>query len=91
LTASLLDLWSLEHSEAFSEEERIQQKLLIELYNAIADRFDPPPEGEAAFWIEGISITDHPSGTSSTVPCLTSRFEYEAWHRVRFPGSFPVS
>jgi hypothetical protein len=36
-------------------------------------------------------VTDHPDGTSTSVPCWTSKIEYQAWHRARFPGSFPVS
>lgn len=79
------------HSTTISEEERARQTLLMELYSAIQSRFDAPPLEEAAFWSEGIFITDHPDGTSSTVPYWTSRIEYEAWFRARVPGTYPVS
>jgi hypothetical protein len=85
---SLLELWLVSHSADLSATDRSRQELLINLYNAIADRLDPPPEEEAALWSKGIRVIDHADGTSSTVPCWTSRLEYEAWHRVRFPGTF---
>jgi hypothetical protein len=65
--------------------------LLIELANAMQYRFDPPLVAEAAFWDKDIHITDQPDDTTSTVPCWTSRIEYEAWHRDRWPETLPVS
>jgi hypothetical protein len=44
-----------------------------------------------ALWSKGICVTDHPDGSSSSVPCWTSRLEYEALHRARWPGTLPVS
>ena len=85
---SLLELWLVSRSADLSATDRSRQELLINLYNAIADRLDPPPEEVAALWSKGIRVIDHADGTSSTVPCWTSRLEYEAWHRVRFPGTF---
>ncbi len=88
---SLLELWSVSNSTTLSEEERARQTLLIELYSAIQSRFDAPPQEEANLWSKGIRVTDHPDGSSSSVPCWTSRLEYESWHRARLPGTFPVS
>jgi len=88
---SLLELWSVSNSTTLSEEERARQTLLIELYSAIQSRLDPPPPEEAALWSKGIWVTDHPDGRSSSVPCWTARLEYEAWHRARWPGTFPIS
>ncbi len=88
---SLLELWTVSNSTTLSEQERARQTLLIELYSAIQSRFDAPPPEEAAFWSQGIWVTDHPDGGSNAVPCWTSRLEYEAWHRARWPGTFPVS
>jgi hypothetical protein len=88
---SLLELHKVASSATLSEQERARQTLLMELANAIHHRFDPPSVAEAAFWDKGIHITDHPDGTTSTVPCWTSKVEYEAWHRARWPGTFPVS
>jgi hypothetical protein len=85
---SLLELWLVSHSADLSVTDRSRQELLISLYNAIADRLDPPSEEEASLWSKGIRVTDHADGTSSTIPCWTSRLEYEAWHRVRFPATF---
>jgi hypothetical protein len=77
-------------ADSMTGEERTRQEFLIKLYSAIETRLEPPPEEKAWLWCEGIRVTDHADGTTSTIPCWTSRFEYEAWHRVRWPGSYPV-
>jgi hypothetical protein len=73
------------------KEERAHIELLTKLHLAIRHRREPPSPEEASFWEKGILITDHPDGTSSVSPIWTSKIEYEAWHRARFPGCFPVS
>jgi hypothetical protein len=82
---------ALSDLRSYSEEQRARIELLTQLYLAIRDRLDPPPVEEAHWWAEGIRVTDHSDGTSTSVPCWTSKIEYEAWHRGRFPGTFPVS
>jgi hypothetical protein len=87
---SLRAIWDTMNSPTLSDEEKAHQKLLMELYSAIQHRLDPPPPEEAHWWMKGILLNDRPDGTSSTVPCWTSKFEYQAWHRIRFPGTYPV-
>jgi hypothetical protein len=82
---------ALSDLRSYSEEQRARIELLTQLHLAIRDRLDPPPVEEAHWWEEGIRVTDHSDGTSTSVPCWTSKIEYQAWHRVRFPGTFPVS
>jgi hypothetical protein len=83
--------WALSDLRSYPEDQRRRIELLRQLHLAIRDRLDPPPIEEAHWWDKGILVTDHPDGTSTTVPCWTSKVEYQAWHRARFPGSFPVS